>query len=274
MSSDREYVLGTDHNELKRLELQHGLWVEYARPLWREAGFEKSSGTLLDLGCGPGFTTGDLARTAGPNAKVHAVDVSARFIEHLKAQPRDPSAASIEAFQSPLETLNLPRQDYDGAYCRWLFSFVQDRPAALRSVAKHLRKGARFAMQEYVDYGSMAVFPEMPSLAPILKGIFTSWRRDGGEPDIAAQLPTMLDAAGFRVVSLSPIARTARPGDPLWAWPDSFYRNFVPRMVSGGDITASQGEQFMKDWDAASKSKSEGVYFLAPMVLSIVAEKR
>jgi len=79
---ENEYVLGTECDELARLGLQHQLWLEQAAAAWERAGFHRGQ-NLLDVGCGPGFATLDLAQRVGPRGNVVAVDISRRFLTHL-----------------------------------------------------------------------------------------------------------------------------------------------------------------------------------------------
>ncbi len=53
--------LGTTNLELRRLEDQHAIWRDHALASWHRAGFGTGQ-RLLDLGCGPGFASFDLAR--------------------------------------------------------------------------------------------------------------------------------------------------------------------------------------------------------------------
>src|SRR5687768_13096919 len=80
---EKEYVLGTDGAELERLGLQHQLWLAQAAAAWERAGFRRGS-RILDVGCGPGFATIDLAERIGPTGEVLAVDISPRFLAHLE----------------------------------------------------------------------------------------------------------------------------------------------------------------------------------------------
>ena len=54
------YILGTDWQELHRLGVQHQIWAMEAHNGWLNAGFTAGH-TLLDLGCGPGFCTTEMA---------------------------------------------------------------------------------------------------------------------------------------------------------------------------------------------------------------------
>ena len=80
---ETEYVLGTDRAELERLGLQHQLWLAQATAAWERAGFRRGH-QILDVGCGPGFATLDLAQRVGRRGKVVAVDISHRFLTHLE----------------------------------------------------------------------------------------------------------------------------------------------------------------------------------------------
>src|SRR5262245_50101060 len=73
----KPYVLGTHDAELDRLGLQHRIWSEHAFALWERAGIRPGQ-RVLDVGCGPGYATVDLARLLGPASRIVAIDESQR----------------------------------------------------------------------------------------------------------------------------------------------------------------------------------------------------
>ena len=67
------YPFGYGDEELQRLGEQHRVWEEENQRFLSRVGFGRGN-TLVDLGCGPGFTTLDLARRVGPMGRIIAVD--------------------------------------------------------------------------------------------------------------------------------------------------------------------------------------------------------
>ena len=63
-AAERDYLLGTDEEELRRLQAQHDTWHPETADLWERADFSAGQ-VILDLGCGPGFTSLELAERVG-----------------------------------------------------------------------------------------------------------------------------------------------------------------------------------------------------------------
>ena len=69
--AETEYILGTNEDEIDRLHLQHRVWRERMLDCWRRAGIGLGQ-TVVDVGCGPGFASLDLAAIVGPAGQVKA----------------------------------------------------------------------------------------------------------------------------------------------------------------------------------------------------------
>jgi len=99
--------LGTSHEEIERLGFQHQVWAESVVPLWEQAEF-KLGHEILDLGCGPGFASLQLADLVGPDGKMLAVDVSEKFIHFLDQQINASSILNISTQVSDVHALAIP----------------------------------------------------------------------------------------------------------------------------------------------------------------------
>jgi ubiquinone/menaquinone biosynthesis C-methylase UbiE len=267
-----DYVLGNDQEELARLKLQHDLWKSELVKLWQKSKI-KEARKILDLGCGPGFTSMDLLNYIGHECQMTSVDISEGFLNYLKSKSDQlPAGQKLTTHKSFIEQLDLPSKDYEAAFCRWLMIFVQDPEKAIRQIHAHLKPQAQFILQEYVSYDSMDLVPDFKHMRPVVDAVFKSWRDQGGDPNRGKKLPFWLEKVGFKVVDIQPVAKFSFPNEPLWAWPDSFYKSFLPRLEKTGYLTAKQVTDFFQEWEAAQKTP--GAYFVAPTVISIIAEKR
>ncbi|HEY2895227.1 MAG TPA: class I SAM-dependent methyltransferase, partial [Pirellulales bacterium] len=151
MPAEQEYVLGTNDAEFRRLGLQHRIWSEQAFDLWERAGFAPGQ-TLLDVGCGPGYATIDLARLLGPTAKLIAVDASARFIELLRSRIAQENLDNIQTHVLDLAEIDLPAHSIDAAYARWVLCFLPKPAEVVRRIAEALKPGGVLAVQDYFSY--------------------------------------------------------------------------------------------------------------------------
>jgi SAM-dependent methyltransferase len=100
---------------------------------------------VLDLGCGFGDTTQDIARLVGPEGEAVGVDASDRFIE---AAREEAAAAGVE--NARFEVADVQADDlggpYDMAFSRMGMMFFANPVAALRNVRSALKPGAQLVM--------------------------------------------------------------------------------------------------------------------------------
>ena len=54
------------------------------------------------------------------------------------------------------------------------------------------------------------------------RGVMSSWRASGGEPNIAASLISKMGEVGMQVIETRPLIFSVRPAHFAWAWPASF----------------------------------------------------
>lgn len=266
-----EYLLGSRDEELRRLAFQHRAWAEHAFALWRRAGFGYA-GKILDLGCGPGFTTIDLAHLVGPAGCVLAVDGSQKFLEHLRARSREQGLENIETVQADVHDVELPAESLDGAYARWLFCYLERPEAVVSRVAAALRPGASFAVTDYFNYGAFTFAPRSDALSRVAEAVRECWKRQGGDLDIQGRMPGLMLEAGLEVSSIASGPRIARPGSPLWMWPETFFRGFLPTLEEEGLVGPELRDAFWRDWRA--RSDDPGAFLFLPPNIDVVGTRR
>ncbi|MCE9594257.1 MAG: methyltransferase domain-containing protein [Planctomycetes bacterium] len=266
-----DYLLGTDSTEESRLGFQHRVWGSKTFELWDEAGFGLGD-HILDLGCGPGFASLDLAYLVGPRGRVLSVDASPRYLESLRRKRDALELPQIETLESDVHALDLEPASLDGAFARWVLCFVADPDRVVANVARALRPGAPFVVLDYYRYTSMALSPRSAVMERVALAVEESWRRAGGSLDIGGEVRGLFARHGLDCEPPRGGARVAKPGSALWQWPRSFFRTYLPKLVEMELITAADAAEFERDFDA--RERDPNAFFLTPPVWGFVGRKR
>jgi SAM-dependent methyltransferase len=103
----------------------------------------RSGDRVLDIGCGFGDTTRQLAELVGAEGSALGVDVSQPFIAAAKEEAEKEGATGVDFLVADVQTLELP-QEFDYAFSRMGIMFFANPVAALRNVCNALRPGGRF----------------------------------------------------------------------------------------------------------------------------------
>jgi SAM-dependent methyltransferase len=98
---------------------------------------------VLDIGCGFGDTTQQLAALVGPEGHATGVDVAEPFIEASIAEATAAGVENVDYFATDVQIGEL-RGPYDYAFSRMGVMFFANPVQALRNIRDSLAPGARF----------------------------------------------------------------------------------------------------------------------------------
>lgn len=273
MTTEKDYVLGTHDDEIERLGLQHRVWRPKATDAWQRAGFTVGQ-TLLDVGCGPGYATLDLAEIVGPAGRVVGVDRSRRFLSHLETQIEQRGIGHVETVEMDLDDAELSNRlsgEFDGAWCRWVYAFVQDPKALLARVAGALRPGGVMVIHEYFDYSTWRLIPPSPAQELFVGKVMETWRATGGEVEVGTSIPHWLGELDFSIESVRPLIEIVGPRDYFWEWPKAFVDVGVERMRELGSITPAEADSVRQA--LADAERDPRSLMVTPGVIEIIARR-
>ncbi len=269
-TSQTDYVLGTNADEFERLSFQHGVWKSTVLDCWRRAGIQAGD-SVLDVGCGPGFATLDLATVVGPTGQVIGLERSLNFSKAARDGVIAKGLHNVTIHSVDLMEKELPVQGMDFAWCRWVASFVSSPMTLVQNIHGALRPGGTAIFFEYLDYGSWKMLPHEPMVLEFVHRVMTSWRETGSEPDVAPALVGALHTLGFTLVSARPHIFCARPGEPVWQWLEGFMRVNTQRSLDNSTVSPTWAKEFYARLDEAKQSKSS--MMTSPLLLEIVAKR-
>lgn len=101
---------------------------------------------VLDIGCGTGGVTFEIARRAGPSVRIVAVDPDAERLEVARAAA--PDGVDVTFVETVAEDLGAVADDsIDYVYSSYAFHWVVDKRRAMAGIARCMRSGARMAVE-------------------------------------------------------------------------------------------------------------------------------
>ena len=171
--------------------------------------------SLLDVGCGPGSVTLDLARLVSPG-QVVGCDSAPEALEAARAT----AAASEDTVTRFVvgDALGLPFDDdsFDVVHAHQVLHHMSDPAQALREMARVARPGGWVAARD-ADYGAMVWYPDVPGLQewralyPVSYAHLDVYKRQGPHRDCCPRA-LWSRAAGSRLSSPPAHCSTGR----LW----------------------------------------------------------
>lgn len=165
---------------------------------------------VLDVGCGSGEVTVELARLVGPTGHVTALDADPALLDAARERL---AAAGVDAELVRGDALApLPGGDHDLVYARFLLSHVTD-PA---TTVAHMRAAARaggVVVVEDVDFPGHFAFPPSAAFTRYVELYQAAARRRGADPAIGPRLPSLLQEAGLADVGVDVAQPTFLDGD-------------------------------------------------------------
>ena len=210
--------------------------------------------TLLDVGCGPGTITVDLARRVAPG-KVIGLDAVAEPLELARGAAADAGIDTVEFVVGDAYALPYPDDTFDVVHAHQVLQHLGDPVAALREMGRVCRPGGIVAARDS-DYGAKTWYPPDPRLDRWNVLYHELARATGGEPDAGRRMLAWAHAAGFREVTATASAWCfATPADRDWwggLWADRVTSSaFADQALASGASTraelASIAEAF-REW--------------------------
>lgn len=99
---------------------------------------------VLDVACGAGSQSMQLAKRVGRGGSVVASDISATMLEHVRENAARAGIPNIETLESAAEDLAEQKTGFDAAICRMALMLIPAPRKAVQAVRRALKPGARF----------------------------------------------------------------------------------------------------------------------------------
>ena len=248
-----EYLAGTEHPPRVLTWRTVANSAGYLLPHLR-AGL-----SLVDVLCGPGSITIDLARRVAPGA-VLGIDTSRQSVEQAAGLAFDGGVRNARFVIGGAFAIPAPDASVDVVHAHQVLQHLDNPVAALREMRRVLKPGGLLAARD-ADYGGVTWYPGLPGLATWLSVYRRVHGQSGGDPNAGRALKAWARQAGFdQVASSASIWCFASAAEREW-WGESWAArvtepDFATRAIETGARLADLHEisaawhQWARDPDA------------------------
>ncbi|MFF8919235.1 methyltransferase domain-containing protein [Streptomyces sp. NPDC015032] len=207
--------------------------------------------TVLDVGCGPGTITADLAALVAPG-RVTAVDTTREILALAAEVTVERGLDNVGFAIADVHALDFPDDSFDVVHAHQVLQHVGDPVQALREMRRVCRPGGIVAARDS-DYAAMTWYPEVPGMNAWQELYGRVARANGGEPDAGRRLLSWARRAGF--TDITPTAANwcfATPESRAWwsgLWADRTVASvYAERAVGGGHTDTEELAAIAAAW--------------------------
>jgi SAM-dependent methyltransferase len=200
---------------------------------------------VLDVGCGPGSITCDMAELV-PNGHVTGVDLSPAVLEEARAAATTRKVENTTFTTGDVQaSLSFPDASFDVVFCHQLLNHLSDPIKALREMKRLIKPTGILAVREGICH---LWYPDIPALADMDRIIETTMLAAGAKEP----------GAGRRLIA--------------WTREAGYEPNDQDFLVNGTPIMGAEGRARMRGFFQASFS--EGAALRKKAVAAGVDDKR
>ncbi|MFC8240591.1 methyltransferase domain-containing protein [Streptomyces chartreusis] len=206
---------------------------------------------ILDVGCGPGTITADLAALV-PDGRVTGVDRAPGILEQARATAAGRGVPNVDFAVADVHALDFPDETFCVVHAHQVLQHVGDPVGALREMARVTRRGGLIAVRDS-DYAAVSWYPPSRGMDDWLDLYRRVARANGGEPDAGRRLKSWALRAGLTDVTATSSTWTfSTEEERAWwsgLWADRTLASaYAERATESGHATAEDLQAVSEAW--------------------------
>lgn len=171
---------------------------------------------LLDVGCGPGTITADLAALVAPG-RVTAIEPVADALDVARSCAQQRGQHNIDFVIADVHALQFPDNTFDVVHAHQVLQHVADPVTALSQMRRVCKTGGVVAARDS-DYEAFTWYPASAELDDWRRLYRDAARANGGEPDAGRHLLAWAHAAGFTDITTTASATCYASAEQRQHW--------------------------------------------------------
>ncbi len=163
---------------------------------------------VLDVGCGTGRTTLELASRVAPEGRALGVDITEVMLERARQHAARAGTGNVGFLQADVQVQDFGEARFDAAYSRFGVMFFSDPIAAFASIRRAVRRGGllSFVCWQPVEGNEWMLVPGRAAAAALDKTLALPSPDEPGPYSLSdpARIHAVLAPAGYEEIDIQP----------------------------------------------------------------------
>ena len=209
--------------------------------------------SILDIGCGPGTITTDLAKIV-PDGNVIGVDAVGSVLDQARRLAISQDIQNVTFEEVDANKLSYADASFDIVFAHQLLQHVKEPVAILKEMRRVVKPGGIVAARDG-DYSSFAWYPETEGLTKWLALYDKVARANGGEPNAGRCIHAWARKAGFKMQDIQCTVTSwcySKKDETDWwsqTWSDRvLHSGFAETALVHGFATKDELEELSQSW--------------------------
>lgn len=208
---------------------------------------------VLDVGCGPGTITLDIASTYVPNGHVTGLEYSEEVVERARKHASTRGVTNVEFLAGDAHALPFPDDTFDITHAHQVLQHIADPVLALKEMRRVTKPGGVVASRES-DRTTFVWFPESEEMTEWASLYDRVARGNGGEPNAGRRLKFWARQAGYDVSKITCSAGTwlySTPEERAWwggTWAERIVKSDFAKGAAKHGATVEDLNRLSQGW--------------------------
>jgi ubiquinone/menaquinone biosynthesis C-methylase UbiE len=208
---------------------------------------------ILDLGCGPGTITVDLAKYV-PQGHITGIERAPDVLKQARTLAAEQSVTNVDFAEGDGNALDFPDGTFDVVHCHQVLQHVRDPVGILKEMKRVAKSGGLVAARES-DYSAFTWYPEVEGMKDWQALYLKVARSNGGEPNAGRMVHAWAKRAGFASGNIKATSSTwcytSREELEWWSglWAErTVASSFAKSAIDGGYATTEDLDKVAAVW--------------------------
>ncbi len=249
-------------NEIKRLNGQINLFWDKEFILYRKNGL-KNGIRVLEVGSGPGFLSEKIL-SEFDDIVLYSLEIDDVLIEFARKNCSHIDRNKI--VHGSILNCNLEEDFFDLIIIRLVLEHLDEPLKAVKKAYELLKKGGKIIVVDNDFAFHLSAYPSVSNLSKLYKAYCNARIKQGGNPYIGRELPSILKKTGFSVEAFETISvHSEIVGDDAFKELEGL--GIAVKLLKDGFLSSADLVSIIKEWNLMINSRNHGI--LRQLFLSV-----